>query len=79
MSLIDQIRGYLAPFMPFARAIVLFFIPIYIAIGEVFAVAGLAFVGVLPIDAPLVGIVLMVVFIVLGIVLGVKYDPERRE
>ncbi|GAB4307569.1 MAG: hypothetical protein Kow0069_05190 [Promethearchaeota archaeon] len=79
MSIVDQIKAYLAPFLPYARAVVLFFLPIYIAIGEVFAVAGLGFVSVIPTESLVPAYVAMAVLIVLGVVLGVKYDPERGE
>ena len=79
ISIVSQIEGYLAPFMPFAQAIVIFFLPIYIVVGGAFAAVGLAFIGMVPVNSALLfGIIMMVVFVVLGIILGIKMDPEKQ-
>ncbi len=81
-SLSEQFTFYLDKISPYAKQIVIFFIPIYIAIGTEFAKAGKWVVDLIPISDVTnftFAYVIGVVFIIIGIIVGVLTDPERKE
>ena len=77
--IIERIFTFLEPLMPYARAIVIFMIPIYITIGTAFAKAGIWVIDLMPTDSMIVYYVIAGVIALLGIILGVKLDPERDD
>ena len=78
MTLIDEILTYLAPITPYVEWLLLFLIPLYISIGEVFAGIALTFIQFLPADSFIVSYVIMGVFIVLGIIGGIVSEKKQK-
>ena len=81
-SIAETWTTFLDKVTPYVKAIVAFFIPIYITIGTYFAIAGSWVVNQIPVSdltnytwAYVVG----GIFMLLGIILGVITDPERKK
>ena len=75
----NDLKRFFVTITPYAKSIVLFFIPIYLAVGTVFAKASMWVVDLIPTSdltnftgAYIVGAVI----IIIGFVVGLKTDPE---
>ncbi|MHA1518847.1 MAG: hypothetical protein ACTSVZ_13700 [Promethearchaeota archaeon] len=79
MTLLDDILTYLAPITPYVEWLLLFLIPLYISIGEIFANIALTFIQFLPTDSFIVSYVILGVFVVLGIVGGIMSEKKSKE
>ena len=73
----ETIGKYLEPLAPYVEYIVIFMTPIYVFLGKYMGMFADWFLGILPADNMLIAYIIMGVFIVLGIYLGVKTDPEN--
>lgn len=80
MVTIEDIYGYIQMLIPYAKYIVLFIIPYYIIIGEIFANIALSILTVLPDPASAIMVYMIIAGVIgaLGLILGIKLDPERR-
>lgn len=63
----------------YVEIIVKYVLPIYIAIGEVFAKIGLKFYDWFAINTSLMGYIIMGIFIILGILGGILIEPREDE
>ena len=81
MVTIEDIIQYVAPVIPYAKMIIIFIIPYYIIIGEFFATFALRFLNILPdpTGSQTIFIIIAVVIAVIGLILGIITDPERKE
>ncbi|MHA1511232.1 MAG: hypothetical protein ACTSRX_05870 [Promethearchaeota archaeon] len=70
----SDISKFFEPIVPYINWIILIFTPIYIAIGAFFANIALAFISILPSDSLVLSIIVMIIFIGLGILFGIKPD-----
>ena len=69
-----DISKFFEPIIPYVNWIILIFTPIYIAIGAFFSNIALAFISILPSDSLVLPIIIMIVFIGLGVLFGIKPD-----
>ena len=79
MAIVDTIRSVLDPIAPYVEWIILFILPIYISIGEVFANISIAFLSFLPSNSYILAYIIMGVFIVLGIEFAVISEKKYAE
>jgi hypothetical protein len=82
MVTLEEIKTYLEPLMPYARMIVVFLIPYYLAIGGFLSGWGLKFLDILPdpiTSTPITYYIIAGVIGVVGIILGIITDPERKK
>ena len=70
----SDISKFFEPLVPYINWIILIFTPIYIAIGAFFSNIALAFISILPSDSLVLPIIIMIVFIGLGVLFGIKPD-----
>ena len=70
----SDISKFFEPVVPYIHWIILFITPIYIAIGAFFSKIALAFISVLPSNSLVLSIIIMIIFIGLGILFGIKPD-----
>ena len=70
----SDISKFFEPIIPYVNWIILIFTPIYIAIGAFFSNIALAFISILPSDSLVLPIIIMIVFIGLGVLFGIKPD-----
>ena len=70
----SDISRFFEPIVPYINWIILFITPIYIAIGEFFSNIALTFISILPSDSLVLPIIVMIIFIGLGIIFGIKPD-----
>ena len=70
----SDISKFFEPIVPYINWIILFITPIYIAIGEFFSKIAIAFISVLPSDSLVLPIIVMIIFIGLGVLFGIKPD-----
>ena len=70
----SDISKFFDPIVPLIQWIILFITPIYIAIGAFFSTIDIAFISVLPTDSLVRPIILMIIFIGLGVLFGIKPD-----
>jgi len=70
----SDISKFFDPIVPLIQWIILFITPIYIAIGAFFSTIAIAFISVLPTDSLVLPIILMIIFIGLGVLFGIKPD-----
>ena len=70
----SDISKFFDPIVPYIHWIILFITPIYIAIGAFFSKIAFAFISVLPSDSLVLPIIIMIIFIGLGVLFGIKPD-----
>lgn len=70
----SDISKFFDPIVPLIQWIILFITPIYIAIGAFLSTIALAFISVLPADSLVLPIIIMIIFIGLGVLFGIKPD-----
>ncbi|MHA1719669.1 MAG: hypothetical protein ACTSWX_01390 [Promethearchaeota archaeon] len=70
----SDISKFFDPIVPYVNWIILFITPIYIAIGAFFSKIAIAFIKILPSNSLVLPIIVMVIFIGLGILFGIKPD-----
>ena len=70
----SDISKFFEPIVPYVNWIILIFTPIYIAIGEFFSNIAIKFISILPSDSYILPIIVMIVFIGLGALFGIKPD-----
>ncbi len=70
----SDISKFFEPLVPYINWIILIFTPIYIAIGAFFSSIAIAFISILPSDSLVLPIIVMIVFIGLGVLFGIKPD-----
>jgi len=70
----SDISKFFEPLVPYINWIILFITPIYIAIGEFFSNIAITFISVLPENSLVLSIIVMIIFIGLGILFGIKPD-----
>jgi len=70
----SDISKFFEPIIPYINWIILFITPIYIEIGEFFSTIAIAFISVLPSDSYAITIIVMIIFIGLGVLFGIKPD-----
>ena len=70
----SDISKFFEPLVPYINWIILIFTPIYIAIGTFFSSIAIAFISILPSDSLVLPIIVMIVFIGLGVLFGIKPD-----
>lgn len=69
-----DISKFFEPIVPYVNWIILIFTPIYIKIGAFFSIIALAFISILPSNSYVLPIIVMIVFIGLGVLFGIKPD-----
>ena len=70
----SDISKFFEPIVPYIHWIILFITPIYIAIGAFFSKIAIAFIFILPTDSLVLPIIVMIIFIGLGVLFGIKPD-----
>ena len=70
----SDISKFFEPIVPYINWIILIITPFYIAIGEFFSTIAIAFISVLPSDSYVLAIIVMIIFIGLGLLFGIKPD-----
>ncbi len=70
----SDISKFFAPLVPYINWIILFITPIYITIGEFFSKIAIAFISILPSNSLVLPIIVMIIFIGLGVLFGIKPD-----
>ena len=70
----SDISKFFEPIVPYINWIILFITPIYIEIGEFFSTIAIAFISVLPSNSLILPIIVMIIFIGLGVLFGIKPD-----
>lgn len=70
----SDIAKFFDPIVPYITWIILSITPLFIAIGAFFSKISLAFISVLPSNSLVLSIIVMIIFIGLGILFGIKPD-----
>lgn len=70
----NDISKFFDPIVPYINWIILSITPIFIAIGAFFSKISLAFISVLPSNSLVLSIIVMILFIGLGVLFGIKPD-----
>ena len=70
----SDISKFFDPIVPYITWIILFITPIFITVGTFFSRISLAFISVLPSDSLALSIIVIILFIGLGILFGIKPD-----
>lgn len=78
-DIISTITGFLAPILPYVRKIILFVIPIYIQLGEIFMHYGRIVVNMLPVGTTTLSYIICGVFIVLGLLGGILGKSKKEK
>ena len=70
----SDISKFFDPIVPLVTWIIRFITPIYIVIGEFFSKIAIVFISILPSNSLVLPIIVMIIFIGLGILFGIKPD-----
>lgn len=70
----SDISKFFDPIVPLVTWIILGITPIYIAIGAFFSNISYAFISILPPNSLVLSIIVMILFIGLGVLFGIKPD-----